>query len=129
VTPDVDQANLERLAAALNGLECRLVTDPADTTAWVPLPPDYFTPRSLLTADVYLTATNSNPTPFTWTKAADQIVEKVQRGRVTLDAITKQNADGPLVHGVEVAVKPSVGVARLVDDGRIPEARVSGGAV
>jgi hypothetical protein len=33
VTPDSDQANLERLAAALNELECRLVTDPADTTA------------------------------------------------------------------------------------------------
>ena len=31
---------------------------------------------------------NTNPTPFTWTKTADQIVEKVQRGRVTLDAIT-----------------------------------------
>lgn len=31
---------------------------------------------------------NTNPTPFTWTKTADQIVEKVQRGRVTLNAIT-----------------------------------------
>ncbi len=52
VTPDADQANLERLAAALNGLDCRLVTNPADTTAWVPLP-DYFTPRSLLAASVW----------------------------------------------------------------------------
>jgi hypothetical protein len=25
---------------------------------------------------------------FTWTKTADQIIEKVQRGRATLDAIT-----------------------------------------
>jgi transposase len=43
----------------------------------------------LITAiDAYLTANNTNPTPFIWTKTADQIVEKVQRGRVTLDAIT-----------------------------------------
>ncbi len=35
VTRDAEQLNLERLAAALNGLERRLVTDPADTTAWV----------------------------------------------------------------------------------------------
>jgi transposase len=38
--------------------------------------------------DAYLAATNTSPTPFTWTKTADQIVEKVQRGRVTLNAIT-----------------------------------------
>ena len=33
MTPDIDQVNLERLAAGLNGLECRLVTDPADAIA------------------------------------------------------------------------------------------------
>src|ERR1700733_12175216 len=48
VTPNRDEANLHRLADALNELDCRLVTDPADTAAWVPLPPDYFTPRGLL---------------------------------------------------------------------------------
>ena len=43
----------------------------------------------LITAiDAYLAANNTNPTPFTWTKTADQIIEKVQRGRVTLAAIT-----------------------------------------
>jgi hypothetical protein len=36
----------------------------------------------------YLNAHNTNPTPFTWTKTADHIVEKVQRGRATLNAIT-----------------------------------------
>jgi hypothetical protein len=46
VTPGRDEANLHRLADALNELDCRLVTDPANTAAWVPLPPDYFTPRS-----------------------------------------------------------------------------------
>jgi hypothetical protein len=43
VTPDRDEANLHRLADALNELDCRLVTDPANTAAWVPLPHDYFT--------------------------------------------------------------------------------------
>ena len=38
--------------------------------------------------DAYLAANNAAPTPFTWTKTAAQAVEKVQRGRVTLDAIT-----------------------------------------
>ena len=32
-------------------------------------------------------ASSSRPW-FTWTKTTDQIVEKVQRGRVTLNAIT-----------------------------------------
>ena len=45
-------------------------------------------PDLIAAIDAYLTANNTNPTPFTWTKTADQIVEKVQRGRVTLDAIT-----------------------------------------
>jgi hypothetical protein len=53
VTPDRDEANLHRLADALNELDCRLVTDPANTAAWVQLPPDYFTPRSLLAATVW----------------------------------------------------------------------------
>jgi len=43
VTPDPDEHNLKRLADALNELDCRLVTEPADTSAWVALPPDYFT--------------------------------------------------------------------------------------
>lgn len=45
-------------------------------------------PDLISAIDAYLTANNTNPTPFTWTKTADQIVEKVQRGRVTLNAIT-----------------------------------------
>jgi transposase len=38
--------------------------------------------------EAYLKATNDNPQPFTWTATTDQILEKVRRGRVTLDAIT-----------------------------------------
>jgi transposase len=45
-------------------------------------------PDLIAAIDAYLAQTNINPTPFTWTKTADQIVEKVQRGRVTLNAIT-----------------------------------------
>lgn len=39
LTPDRDETNLLRLAAALNELECRLVTDPLDASGWVALPP------------------------------------------------------------------------------------------
>jgi transposase len=43
----------------------------------------------LITAiDTYLETSNHNPQPFTWTATADQILEKVRRGRVALDAIT-----------------------------------------
>ena len=35
----------------------------------------------------YLAAHNDNPEPFQWTATADQILEKVRRGRVTLNAI------------------------------------------
>ena len=39
--------------------------------------------------ETYLAAHNANAEPFTWTATTDQILEKVRRGRVTLDAITK----------------------------------------
>jgi transposase len=43
----------------------------------------------LITAiDTYLQANNDNPQPFVWTQTAEQILEKVRRGRVTLDTIT-----------------------------------------
>jgi hypothetical protein len=43
----------------------------------------------LITAiETYLTATNTEPKPFAWTATAEQILEKVRRGRVTLQAIT-----------------------------------------
>ncbi len=45
-------------------------------------------PELIAAIDAYLAQTNTNPTPFVWTKTAEQIVEKVQRGRVTLNAIT-----------------------------------------
>ena len=43
----------------------------------------------LITAiETYLAAHNQNPKPFQWTASTDQILEKVRRGRITLDAIT-----------------------------------------
>jgi transposase len=39
--------------------------------------------------ETYLAAHNDNPEPFKWTATTDQILEKVRRGRVTLDAITR----------------------------------------
>ncbi|MHB1999522.1 MAG: hypothetical protein ACYCSI_04965 [Solirubrobacteraceae bacterium] len=46
-----------RLAEALNKLECRLVTDPADTASWVALSQGYFTPRTLLAVNIWNLAT------------------------------------------------------------------------
>ena len=57
LTPDTEAGNLERLADALNELDCRLVIEPAEPGSWVPLPADYFTPRSLLGASVWNVAT------------------------------------------------------------------------
>ncbi len=37
--------------------------------------------------ETYLAAHNTDPQPFNWTASTDQILEKVRRGRVTLDAI------------------------------------------
>ena len=39
----------------------------------------------------YLAEHNEDPQPFQWTATAEQILKKVRRGRVTLDAITNQN--------------------------------------
>jgi hypothetical protein len=71
LTPDTEAGNLQRLADALNELDCRLVIDPADPGSWVTLPSGYFTPRSLLGASVWNLATchglldmSFNPTGF-----------------------------------------------------------------
>jgi transposase len=38
--------------------------------------------------ETYLAAHNDNPEPFTWTATTEQILNKVRRGRVTLETIT-----------------------------------------
>ena len=45
-------------------------------------------PDLIAAIEAYLKATNQDPKPFVWTATADSILEKVRRGRVTLDAIT-----------------------------------------
>jgi len=69
ITPDTEPENLSRLADALNALNCRLITDPADVGSWVALPPNYFTPRSLLAASVWNLATLHGQLDLTFTPA------------------------------------------------------------
>ncbi|MCA1679076.1 MAG: IS630 family transposase [Actinobacteria bacterium] len=45
-------------------------------------------PDLIAAIETYLTANNQHPTPFIWTATAEQILTKVRRGRVTLEAIT-----------------------------------------
>jgi transposase len=45
-------------------------------------------PELINAIETYLRANNENPEPFTWTATADEILAKVRRGRVTLEAIT-----------------------------------------
>ena len=53
VTPQGTPENLERLASALNGLDCKLVIDPSDSDQDVPLPAGYFTAANLARQDVW----------------------------------------------------------------------------
>jgi transposase len=43
-------------------------------------------PDLIAAIEAYLQANNEHPTPFVWTATADQILEKVRRGRVALEA-------------------------------------------
>jgi transposase len=45
-------------------------------------------PDLIAAIETYLAAHNDNPEPFKWTTNTDKILEKVRRGRVTLEAIT-----------------------------------------
>ncbi|MHB8693103.1 MAG: IS630 family transposase [Solirubrobacteraceae bacterium] len=44
-------------------------------------------PDLIAAIETYLAAHNHDPQPFTWTATTDQILDKVRRGRVTLQAI------------------------------------------
>ncbi len=70
VAPEVGEANLRRLCDALNELGCRLVTDLANTSAWVTLPDDYFTPRSIRAASVWNLATRYGQLDITFAPSA-----------------------------------------------------------
>jgi hypothetical protein len=84
LTPDRDEENLQRLADALNGLDCRLVTDPASPAAWVALPPDYFTPPTLLSASIWNLATRHGQldlsfTPSGFPQGYDDLAGRAER--------------------------------------------------
>ena len=44
-------------------------------------------PDLVAAIEAYLAANNENPKPFEWTATAEEILEKVRRGRVALEAI------------------------------------------
>jgi transposase len=48
-------------------------------------------PELITAIETYLAANNNNPEPFLWTATAEQILSKVQRGRVTLNQLANQN--------------------------------------
>ena len=48
-------------------------------------------PALITTIEDYLRQHNRDPKPFVWTATAEQIFEKVQRGRVTLKQLANQN--------------------------------------
>jgi hypothetical protein len=47
-------------------------------------------PDLIAKIQAYLDAHNKDPKPFVWTATADEILAKVRRGRVALEAV-KQN--------------------------------------
>lgn len=46
LAPETGDASLQRLCDAVNELRCQLVTDLANTAAWVTLPDDYSHPAA-----------------------------------------------------------------------------------
>src|SRR6266545_2400956 len=48
-------------------------------------------PELIAAIDEYLQAHNDDPKPFVWTATAESILDKVRRGRVTLEQVTNQN--------------------------------------
>lgn len=52
-------------------------------------------PDLIAAIEAYLNAHNNDPKPFVWTATAEDILAKVARGRVALQAVT-QNSDTPL---------------------------------
>lgn len=48
-------------------------------------------PDLIAAIETYLATNNTDPQPFIWTATAEQILEKVRRGRATLDQLANQN--------------------------------------
>jgi len=48
-------------------------------------------PELVAAIEEYLRVHNEDPKPFLWTATAESILEKVRRGRVTLEQVESQN--------------------------------------
>jgi hypothetical protein len=48
-------------------------------------------PDLIAAIEAYLQANNNDPKPFVWTATAEEILEKVSRGRVALASIPAKN--------------------------------------
>lgn len=93
VTPEIERANLQRLCDGLNELGCRLVTDPANSTEWVPLPSDYFTPSSIAAATVWNLATRHGLldisfAPSAFPRGYAELSERAEKRRVAGTTLT-----------------------------------------
>ena len=93
LTPESSAANLRRLADALNELECRLVTDSANTAEWVRLPADYFTAHTLRAATVWNLATRHGQLDVTFSPSAfptgyAELSKRADRRQVAGTAVT-----------------------------------------
>ncbi len=94
--PARDDENMRRLADALNGLDCRLVVDPADPSSHVALPPDYFTPASLSNARFWNLATRLGDLDVCFEPAGFPGGYEDLRGRASLQTIAGTTISAPV---------------------------------
>lgn len=93
VTPEHSQANLARLAAVLNELDCKLVIDPADDSQDVPLPAGYFTASSLARQSIWNLQTAHGKLDVTFHPSGfpdgyDQLRPRAERRQVAQTSVT-----------------------------------------
>jgi hypothetical protein len=93
VTPEHSQANLARLAAVLNELDCKLVIDPADDSQDVPLPTGYFTASSLARQSIWNLQTAHGKLDVTFHPSGfpngyDQLRPHAERRQVAQTSVT-----------------------------------------
>lgn len=134
VTPDQDPANLDRLSAALQDLDCRLVVDPEDESTWIKVPAGYFTAATLRRAALWNLATRHGQLDVTFTPSGFPAGYRELRPNAerTTAAGTRIEVDVAALEDVEhskrVAGRPK-DIEYLAREGRLepPPARPSPG--